>query len=319
MMNIPRRQAVPTLAFVIPCYNEEEVIRETAGLLKKKLSRLISEGVVTQDSTINFVDDGSSDSTWGIIEELAKEHVFHGLKLSRNQGHQNALLAGLLNVEGDVIISLDADLQDDIDAVEKMLEEYSNGAEIVYGVRAGRQRDTKFKRLSAEGYYRLLNALGVNLVFNHADYRLMTKRTLDALSEFDEVNLFLRGIIPSLGFRTAIVEYDRLERFAGESKYALSKMLKLAWDGVTSFSNAPLRVITVLGFATSFISICLICWTLAVRLFTERAIPGWASTVIPLVFLGGVQLLSLGVIGEYIAKIYLETKRRPKYLIDKRV
>ena len=318
MMNIPRRQAVPTLAFVIPCYNEEEVIRETAGLLKKKLSRLISEGVVTQDSTINFVDDGSSDSTWGIIEELAKEHVFHGLKLSRNQGHQNALLAGLLNVEGDVIISLDADLQDDIDAVEKMLEEYSNGAEIVYGVRAGRQRDTKFKRLSAEGYYRLLNALGVNLVFNHADYRLMTKRTLDALSEFDEVNLFLRGII-SLGFRTAIVEYDRLERFAGESKYALSKMLKLAWDGVTSFSNAPLRVITVLGFATSFISICLICWTLAVRLFTERAIPGWASTVIPLVFLGGVQLLSLGVIGEYIAKIYLETKRRPKYLIDKRV
>jgi glycosyltransferase involved in cell wall biosynthesis len=282
------------------------------------LQQLIIKGTITPSSRVYYIDDGSRDGTWELIESLGNTHDFiHGIKLSRNRGHQNALLAGLLTAEGEVIISVDADLQDDLSAIKQMIELYATGNDIVYGVRASRDTDTPFKRLTATVYYRLLSLMGVEVIYNHADYRLMSRQAIEALREFSEVNLFLRGIIPQLGFSYALVYYDRAERFAGESKYPLKKMLSFAWQGITSCSDIPLRSITHLGLLVSLISFLITIWAIAVRLFTDDAIPGWASTVLPIYFLGGIQLLCIGIIGEYLAKIYLETKRRPRYNIEK--
>lgn len=307
----------PTIGLVIPCYNEEQVLRETATRLLALLTRMQSEDLISADSAVFFVDDGSRDRTWALIEELCAAHPqVCGLKLSRNCGHQNALLCGLLSAPGDALISLDADLQDDLDVIPQMVRAFTGGDEIVYGVRRRRDSDTLFKRLTAEGYYKLMAALKVDLVFNHADYRLLSRRAIDSLSEYREVNLFLRGMVRLLGYRSSIVEYDRAERLAGETKYPLRKMLSLAWQGVTSFSTYPLRLITSIGVIISILSLGLTVWALALRLFTQEALPGWASTVIPTYFLGGVQLLSLGIIGEYVAKIYTESKSRPRFHVD---
>jgi len=309
---------VVNLSIVVPCYNEEEVLPETVKRLGMLLGGLAENGKISDSSKVYFVDDGSRDRTWSLIEDFAEKQAFvKGIKLSRNHGHQNALLAGLLTAPGDVLISIDADLQDDLAAIEAMLDAHGEGADVVYGVRKRRDADTFFKRATAEAYYRLLAMLSVDVVFNHADYRLMSRRVIDALSQYDEVNVFLRGIIPQLGFRTSTVYYDRGERFAGETKYRLRNMLSLAWNGVTSFSAAPLRLITGLGFLVSFASFGVTLWVAFVRIFTEAAIPGWASTVVPIYFLGGIQLLATGVIGEYLAKIYMETKRRPRFIIEK--
>jgi glycosyltransferase involved in cell wall biosynthesis/putative flippase GtrA len=306
------------LSIVVPCYNEEAVLMETTRQLADLLRQLIIEGKITPNSRVYYVDDGSRDRTWELIESLAENHDFvHGIKLSRNRGHQNALLAGLLTAEGEVIISVDADLQDDLSAIEKMIAFYACGYDIVYGVRDARDADTFFKSFTAKVYYRLLSAMGVEIIYNHADYRLMSRQVIEALKEFGEVNLFLRGIIPQLGFSYALVYYDRAERYAGESKYPLRKMLSFAWQGITSFSVLPLRLITGLGLLVSLISFLITVWAIAVRLFTQDAIPGWASTVLPIYFLGGIQLLCLGIMGEYLAKIYSETKRRPRYIIEK--
>jgi glycosyltransferase involved in cell wall biosynthesis/putative flippase GtrA len=307
-----------SLGIVVPCYNEEEVLPETAARLAKLLADLIGRRFLAESSRVYFVDDGSRDKTWQLIEALAAENpMLKGIKLSRNRGHQNALLAGLLTAEGEALISIDADLQDDLGAIEKMLLAYAAGYDIVYGVRRSRDTDTAFKRLTARGYYHLIHAMGVDIVFDHADYRLMSRQALEALRGFSEVNLFLRGIIPQLGYRFTLVYYDRAERYAGESKYPLRKMLAFAWQGITSFSATPLRLITGLGFVVSFGSFIVTLWGLWVRFFTDQALPGWASTVLPIYFLGGIQLLCLGIIGEYLAKIYLETKRRPRFVIEK--
>jgi len=304
------------LAIVVPCYNEEEVLPETATRLTALLEELISEGLAADNSGIYFIDDGSRDATWSIIRALAlAKPAVHGIRLSRNRGHQNALEAGLFNADGDVLISIDADLQDDITVMRDMMRAYHQGAEIVFGVRKSRYKDTWFKRESAQFFYRLMKLMGVELVFNHADYRLMSRRAVDFLHEFSEVNLFLRGIIPLIGLETATVHYDRHKRFAGESKYPLRKQISLALNGITSFSVAPLRMITVTGITVSSISIGLALWALSRALFSEAIVPGWTSTVVPLLLLGGVQILALGVIGEYLAKTYMETKRRPRFFI----
>lgn len=307
------------LSIVVPCYNEEAVLPVTISKLQALLSDLIGKKLVDPSCHVIFVDDGSRDRTWQIIQEASTESSFiRGIKLSRNRGHQNAVLAGLLDAKGDAVISIDADLQDDLDAIEKMILAHRQGSDIVFGVRKGRDTDTFFKRLTAEGYYRLLERFGVEVVFNHADYRLMSRRTIEALREFNEVNLFLRGIIPQLGFPSSIVYYDRSERFAGESKYPLNKMLALAWQGITSFSAVPLRMITGLGFLISLGSFGITLWALFIRLFSDHAVPGWTSTVVPIYLLGGIQLLCIGIIGEYLAKIYMETKRRPHFFIEDR-
>ncbi|MDR5825644.1 MULTISPECIES: glycosyltransferase family 2 protein [unclassified Caballeronia] len=307
-----------TLNLIVPCYNEEEVITETCSRLLALLERLIAASLVSDESRITFVDDGSRDRTWSIIETLhASNARCRGIKLSRNRGHQNALLAGLLVAEGDVLVSLDADLQDDIEAIPRMLEEHRKGAEIVFGVRHKRKSDTFFKRFTARNYYKVLKALGVDILPGHADFRLMSRKTLDALKEFQEVNLFLRGIIPLLGFRTAIVEYERAARFAGTSKYPLAKMLAFAFDGITSFSAVPLQWSTRIGALLALGSLCFGAWAVYARLFTNLAVPGWASTVVPMYFLGGIQLLFLGVIGGYISKTYAETKHRPRFIIER--
>jgi glycosyltransferase involved in cell wall biosynthesis len=305
---------------IVPCYNEEAVLPETSKQLLAMLGTLQAQGRIDSESRITFVDDGSRDRTWQMIEELSRQDVrVHGIKLSRNQGHQNALLAGLLSARGDVLVSLDADLQDDIEAIPRMLNEYERGADIVYGVRARRDTDTVFKRWTARAYYGLLRKFGVDIVPDHADFRLMSRRSLDALRDFREVNLFLRGIIPMLGFRTAIVTYDRLSRFAGESKYPVLKMLALALNGIFSFSTVPLQWITVFGFILSAASMAIGIWALFIRFATTLAIPGWASTVIPMYFLGGLQLLALGIIGGYLSRIYSETKQRPRFIIEKSI
>lgn len=312
--------SAPNVAIVIPCYNEEAVLPVTVPKMVSIIEDLVARGRVAVESSVTLVDDGSRDKTWQLIEAaVARYECVHGIKLSRNRGHQNALMAGLLTVDGDAVVSVDADLQDDLDAIEKMIEKFSDGTEIVYGVRSRRANDTFFKRLSAEGYYRLLAIVGVDVVFNHADYRLMGRAAIEALRQYNEVNLFLRGIIPQLGFSTDVVYYERNERVAGESKYPLGKMLSLAWNGLTSFSSLPLRWITVLGTAISLISFCFGLWALFVGLFSYRVLPGWASTVIPMYFIGGIQLLSLGVIGEYVSKIYAESKRRPRFVIERKV
>lgn len=306
------------LGIVVPCYNEEDVFPETVKRLLALLERLASTGLVTPDSAIYFVDDGSKDCTWALIEEAAISSArVHGIKLSRNQGHQSALIAGLFGAEGDALISIDADLQDDLNVIEEMIRKHREGYEIVYGVRKSRTTDTFFKKSSAEIYYKLLSRMGVAIVHNHADYRLMGRRSLNALDGYSEVNLFLRGIVPLLGFRTATAFYDRSERFAGESKYPLKKMLGLAINGITSFSIVPLRMISMLGFLVSLFSVVMVGWVIYGKVFMNSAIPGWASSVIPIYILGGIQLLSIGVLGEYISKIYLETKRRPRYIIEK--
>jgi glycosyltransferase involved in cell wall biosynthesis len=306
------------LSIVVPCYNEEEALTETARRLTAVLDDLQGKGLVSAHSEIVFVDDGSRDATWALIEELsAKTPPIRGVKLARNYGHQNALLAGLFEAKGDAVVSIDADLQDDTAAIETMVIAHRQGADIVYGARHRRLTDSAFKRATAEGYYKLLALLGVNIVFNHADYRLLSRRALAALAEFGESNLFLRGIIPQLGFPSTIVYYDRGERFAGESKYPLKKMLALAWQGITSFSAAPLRMITGLGMVVSFASFGMAGWAAIAHFLMDSTVPGWTSIVVPLAFLGGVQLLSVGIIGEYLAKIYMEVKRRPRFLIDK--
>lgn len=305
------------LYLVIPCYNEEEVLRETSKRLLEKINKMIKSGQVSNKSKILFVNDGSKDRTWSIIEELyRRNNIFSGVNLSKNRGHQNALLAGLMVAKeyADMVISLDADLQDDIDVIEKFVEEYYLGNDIVYGVRNSRKTDTFFKRTTALGFYKVMNKLGVNVVYNHADYRLMSKRALEGLSEFKEVNLFLRGIVPLIGYKYSVVEYERHERFAGESKYPLKKMLAFAIDGITSFSIKPIRIISVLGFSIFFISLIALIYSVIVKFFGKTEV-GWTSIVISIWMIGGIQLLSLGVIGEYIGKIYNETKARPRYII----
>jgi glycosyltransferase involved in cell wall biosynthesis len=306
------------LSLVVPCYNEEEALPRAAPQLARLMGDLIARGKISSDSNIWFVDDGSKDGTWRVIESLTKESdLFVGIKLSRNLGHQNALLGGLMSADGDAVISIDADLQDDLSVIEEMVDAHGGGYEIVYGVRKARATDTWFKRWSALRYYRLLRLLGVNIIPNHADFRLMGRRSLAALGQYAEVNLFLRGIIPQLGFRSTSVFYDRLDRIAGESKYPLGKMIKLALDGITSFSPVPLRLIAGLGGIICVFSLGMAVWAIAIKMFTDRALPGWASTTVPIYLLGGVQLLCIGIVGEYVAKIYSETKARPRFLIEK--
>ena len=305
------------LYIVVPCYNEEEVLPETSKRLKEKLKGLIQGGKVSEKSRILFVNDGSKDRTWELISALHEaDPIFSGVDLTRNRGHQNALLAGLMTVKDrcDMAISMDADLQDDVDAVDQMVEEYYAGCDVVYGVRSSRKKDTFFKRFTAEGFYRVMNWMGAETVFNHADYRLMSKRALEGLAEFKEVNLFLRGIVPMVGYRTGTVEYERGERFAGESKYPLKKMLAFAMEGITSLSTKPLKWITGLGFLIFLVSIAMLIYSI-VRWAMGETILGWASVICSVWAIGGLILLSLGVIGEYIGKIYLETKARPRFLI----
>ena len=305
---------VPSLAIVVPCYNEEEILPKTLGVLQALLHDLISKSKISDASKIYFIDDGSKDATWSLLKAAAVEHRdVVGIKLSRNKGHQNALYAGLCTSTEDIIVSIDADLQDDPQNIEYMVDEYLKGNDVVYGVRSERATDTFFKRFTAEGYYHLMRKMGVDLVFNHADFRLMSRRALNALLEYEESNLFLRGIVREVGFPSSVVEYQRQAREAGESKYPLRKMLSFAWNGITAFSAIPLRAITVIGLISSLISFGIIAWVLVTRLFTDNAIPGWASILLPLLFIGSVQLLCLGVIGEYMSKLYSESKRRPKY------
>ena len=307
------------LYLVIPCYNEEQVLPLTKKELKEKMSTLIKSDKISKDSKVMFVNDGSKDKTWDLIEEYHNEdNLFVGIKLSRNKGHQNALLAGLMTAKkyADITISMDADLQDDINVIDKMIEENNKGAEIVYGVRSSRKKDSWFKRFTAESFYKLMRLMGVEVVFNQADCRLMSKRVLDELEHFDEVNLFLRGIVPLIGFKTSIATYERNKRVAGESKYPLKKMISFALDGITSFSIKPLHYITYLGVVFILISIAVIIYAL-ISYFDRDAIQGWTSLLISVWFIGGCILIACGVIGEYVGKIYIETKRRPLYFIEK--
>ena len=307
-----------TLYVVVPCYNEEEVLPETAKRLKQKMQALMQTHKISEQSKVVFVNDGSKDGTWALISQLhEQDKLFSGVNLSRNRGHQNALLAGLMTVKdlADMTISMDADLQDDIDAMDAMVDQYLQGVDIVYGVRSKRKTDSFFKRFTAEAFYRLMNALGANTVFNHADYRLMSRRALEGLAEFKEVNLFLRGIVPMIGYTTGTVYYDRSERFAGESKYPLKKMLSFAIEGITSLSVKPIRLIIGLGFTVFLISIVMIIYAL-VRFFLGQTVTGWASVMASVWAIGGLLLLSVGIVGEYIGKIYLETKARPRFLIE---
>ena len=310
----------PVLYIVIPCYNEEKVLPITSGMFLDKLSSLISQGKIHENSRILFVNDGSRDSTWNIITELSqKDCHFQGIAQSRNRGHQNAVLAGLMEAKDrcDITISIDCDGQDDLNAMDQMVDAYLDGCDIVYGVRSRRDTDTFFKRFTAEGYYKFLNRMGAEVVYNHADYRLMSARVLQEFARFKEVNLFLRGMVPLVGFKSTSVYYERHERLAGESHYPLKKMLKLAFDGITSLSVKPIRLITVTGLIISFLSVIGIIWALITAL-TGHAVAGWASTACIVCFIGGMQALFLGVIGEYIGKIYLEVKARPRYIISER-
>ncbi|MEN8762481.1 MAG: glycosyltransferase family 2 protein [Thiogranum sp.] len=308
------------LGIVVPCYNEEEVISETASRLLALHSSLVSADQIEVESKIYFVDDGSKDRTWPIIEELSRQHSnITGIKLARNCGHQHALLAGLYTAEGDALVSIDADLQDDIRVIGRMVEDFHDGVDVVYGVRKQRDTDTFLKRVTAQTFYKLMKLLGAESIYNHADYRLMSRRAIDGLKQFKEVNLFLRGIVPLIGFRSSIAYYDRTERFAGKSKYPLKRMIGLALNAITSFSVIPLRMITMVGFLLFFATIVIMIWVLYIRFFTTQAVPGWASTVLPIYFISGIQILCIGVIGEYLGKIYSEVKERPRYIIEKLV
>ena len=306
------------LYIVIPCYNEEEVLGETKKELKKKMGDLIQKKQIDKHSKVIFVNDGSKDKTWDLIQKFYQEDkLFGGINLSRNRGHQNALLAGLLTVkdDADIVISMDADLQDDIDAIDEMIEKRKEGADIVYGVRNSRKKDSFFKRTTAQGFYHVMKMLGVDVVYNHADYRLTSKRVLNSLEDYKEVNLFLRGIFPLIGFKSDIVYYERKERFAGKSKYPLKKMLNFAWDGITSFSVKPIRLVLNVGIVILVLSLLMILYSI-IQKALGNTVDGWTFIVCSLWLLGGIQMLSLGVIGEYIGKIYSETKARPRYLVS---
>lgn len=314
------RDSAPKLVIVIPCYNEEEVLPITAPAFKEKILKLSGEGKISPESQVMFVNDGSRDRTWEIINDLADESsIFTGISLSRNRGHQNALLAGLMEAKDmcDITISIDCDGQDDINAMDQMVDEYLNGAEIVYGVRSKRDTDTVFKRFTAQSYYKLLNRMGGEIIYNHADYRLVSSRVLNEFANFEEVNIFLRGMFPLVGFKNTCVYYERHERLAGKSHYPLAKMFALACDGITSLSIKPIRFITGMGAFFALVSVTLIIYVL-ISFFTGNTVPGWSSSLISVSLIGGIQLISLGVIGEYIGKIYLETKHRPRYIIGDR-
>jgi glycosyltransferase involved in cell wall biosynthesis len=307
-----------TLYVVIPCYNEEEVLYETAKRLKEKTDTLISKGKIAENSKIIFVNDGSKDCTWEIIQKLHEDdYLYGGINLTCNKGHQNALLAGLMTVKeyADMVISMDADLQDDIDAMDAMIEKYLNGIDIVYGVRSSRAKDTFFKKVSAEVFYKTMKYLGADTVFNHADYRLMSRRAIEGLAEFKEVNLFLRGIIPMIGYPSDFVYYERGKRFAGESKYPLGNMISFAVEGITSLSIRPIRLITVMGFLIFIMSIIMTIYSF-VRHFMGATIVGWTTLMVSVWAIGGLILLALGIVGEYIGKVYLETKERPRFLVE---
>lgn len=307
----------PTICIVVPCYNEEAVLRKTASCLESCLSDLEAKGRIVPSGTIIFVDDGSSDSTWELIEAICQQSTrVQGIKLAHNRGHQNALLAGLEHADTDVVITIDADLQDDVGAISKMIAAYSEGAEVVYGVRDRRDTDSFFKRITAEGFYRCMRFLGVNVVFNHADFRLMSRRAILALGRYTEVNLFIRAMVPMLGFRTAVVTYPRAHRLAGESKYTLFPMLSFALTGITSFSLRPLRLITMVGFVVAAIASFVGLWAIVAALTGSASTPGWASLLLVISFLGGAQLFAIGVVGEYVGRIYLEVKRRPRYEVE---
>lgn len=310
---------VKILYIVVPCYNEEEVLEETTKRLKSKMSSLIKSKTISAKSKVMYVNDGSSDNTWNLIEEIHnKDSLFTGLSLSRNRGHQNAVLAGLMisKKNADIIISMDADLQDDINAIDEMLNKYSNGNEIVYGVRSSRKKDSWFKKTTAEGFYKFMKLMGVDVVYNHADYRLTSKRVLEELVNYKEVNLFLRGMFPLIGFKSDIVYYERNERFAGSSKYPLKKMLNFAWDGITSFSVKPIKMVLNLGITMFVISFIMIIYSVFAKFFGQT-VSGWTFIVCSIWLVSGIQMLSLGIIGEYIGKIYSETKARPRYIIEK--
>lgn len=307
-----------SLYIVIPCYNEQEVLPLTAPVFLNKIENLIAQGLCSEESKVLFVNDGSKDSTWDIISTLAKENSrFKGLKLSRNRGHQNALLAGLMYAKDkcDVTISIDCDGQDDINAMDRMLREYYGGCDVVYGVRSKRDNDSFFKRFTAESFYKFMNLMGAETVFNHADYRLMSKRALEGLAQFKEVNLFLRGTVPLVGYKSTSIYYERNARLAGETHYPFSKMLNLALNGITSLSVKPLRYITSIGLIMAFISFLFIVWAVAARI-AGHTVAGWTSLVGIMAMIGGIQLFCLGIIGEYIGKIYSEVKQRPKYIIE---
>ena len=306
------------LYIVVPCYNEEAVLYETTKRLKEKLEYLIEKNIISKKSKVMYVNDGSKDNTWNMIKEISeKENLFTGITLSRNRGHQNALVAGLLTAKeyADVVISMDADLQDDINAIDEMLGKYYDGCDIVYGVRSSRKKDSFFKKTTAEGFYKFMKHMGVDVVYNHADYRLTSKKVLENFKDYKEVNLFLRGIFPLIGYKNDIVYYERNERFAGESKYPLKKMLNFAWDGITSFSVKPLRMICSIGFIILFVSIVIMIYSL-VRKLTGNTVDGWTFLSISIWFIGGIQMISLGIIGEYIGKVYTEVKARPRYIIE---
>lgn len=308
----------PILYVVVPCYNEEEVLEETTKQLKAKMESLISKKDISAKSKVMYVNDGSKDRTWEIIKKINKnEKLFTGITLSRNRGHQNALLGGLMTAKeyADIVISMDADLQDDINAMDEMIKKYKEGNEIVYGVRSARKKDTFFKRITAEGFYKFMKFLGVDCVYNHADYRLTSKVVLDKFENFKEVNLFLRGMFPLVGYKSDVVYYERNERFAGESKYPLKKMLNFAWDGITSFSVKPLRFICIIGFVILFVSIAIMLYSLIMKL-TGQTIAGWTFLSISIWFIGGLQMISIGIIGEYVGKMYSETKARPRFIIS---
>lgn len=307
------------LYIVIPCYNEELVLRETTKRLKVKLNKMIAEKLIKKNSKVMYVNDGSTDNTWELIQKISREDsMFTGISLSKNRGHQNALVAGLMTAKehADVIISMDADLQDDIEIIDQMIEKYNEGCEIVYGVRKARKKDTFYKRITAESFYKIMSKMGVDIVYNHADYRLTTKRIIDEFKKYKEVNLFLRGIFPLIGFKSDIVYYERTERFAGESKYPLKKMMEFAWDGITSFSTKPIRLIVTLG--TLITSVSLVCMIIIIisSLLKHSAL-GTGSIISLISFFSGLQITCIGIVGEYVGKIYYETKERPRYIVEK--
>lgn len=307
------------LYIVIPCYNEEEVLPETVKRLTLKLDQMVKDNLISEKSRMLLVNDGSSDNTWNMICEFFEKNAYvTGITLSRNRGHQNALMAGLMFAKeyADIVVSMDADLQDDINVLDSFIAEYNTGSDIVYGVRSSRKKDSFFKKHTALLFYKVMRAMGVELVYNHADYRLMSKRALDVLEEFHEVNLFLRGIIPLIGFKSSVVTYDREQRFAGKSKYPLKKMLFFAIDGVTSCSIKPIRLITTFGFLISGMSVFLLLWVILGSLLNGNTVAGWPTLMVLISFFGGAQILCIGVVGEYVGKIYNETKHRPRYVIE---
>ena len=306
------------LYIAVPCYNEEAVLPDSAAKLRDKLRSMMADGLISDDSRIVFIDDGSADATWRLITELHEsDSIYSGIKLSRNRGHQNALMCGLMTLkdEADAVISIDADLQDDIGVFDEMVRKYEDGCDVVYGVRSKRKTDTFFKRFTAEGYYKVLDRMGAKVIFNHADFRLMSRRALRAFAEFHETNLFLRGLVPMVGYKSDIVTYERSERLAGESKYPLKKMLALAWEGITSLSTKPIKMITRLGIIILVISLIMLIYTL-IRYFMGATNTGWASLMVSIWAIGGLQMLAIGIIGEYIGKIYLESKHRPRFIVE---